>query len=63
MKIPFRTKMHSVRMRTVRSSSRLPEEGCLPGGVFPGACWDMSAQGVSACPVHAGIHSPCEQND
>ena len=27
------------------------------GGVCPSACWDMSAQGVSA-PVYAGIHTP-----
>ena len=34
------TRMHSSRMRTVRSSSRLPG-----GGVCPSACWDMFAQG------------------
>ena len=39
---------------------------CLPGGVCPSACWDMSAQGgvcPSACwdmsaPVYAGICLP-----
>ena len=65
------TRMHSSRMRTVRSSSRLPGGGCLPqyilgyvcpGGVCPGdvcssAYWDMYAQGMSA-PVHAWIHTP-----
>ena len=48
--------MHSSRMRTVRSSSRLAGlgRGCLaggglPGGICPSTCWDT--------------HPPCEQND
>ena len=48
--------MHSSRMRTVRCSSRLAGEVCLPGGgVCPGGCLTggylargMCAPGVSA---------------
>ena len=63
------TRMHSSRMHTVRSSSRLPR-GCLPGqevcpgGCLPGpggACLGRGAvclrRGVSA-PVQAGICLP-----
>ena len=52
------TRMHSSRMRTVRSSSRLlgggicPREGGLPkGGVCPGGC-------VSCIPVCNGANTP-----
>ena len=53
----FTTKrMHSRRMRTVRSSSRLPgegdvcPEGCLPRGCLPG--WGEGG----VCPVYPSIH-------
>ena len=46
--------MHSSRMRTVRSSSRLAGGGCLAGGCLPGG---VCPGGVSA-PVHSGIHIP-----
>ena len=46
------TRMHSCRMRTVRSSSRLPGDVCL-GVCLPRGCVcpeDMSAWGVCICP-------------
>ena len=59
--------MHSSRMRTVRCSSRLAGEVCLPGGgVCPGGCLPggclargMCAPGGGVCPGGC----PCEQND
>ena len=34
----FYTRMHSSTMRTIRSVSRLPRGGVLPGGVLPREC-------------------------
>ena len=58
------TIMHSSRMRTIRCSSRLLEEGGVcPGGVYPGVCLHggsaqgegVSAQGRGSLPRGVGL--------
>ena len=52
------TRMHSSRMRTARFSGHL-------GGAFwrGGVCMGGVYLGGVHSPLHAGIHTPCEQND